>query len=727
MKTLISTLILSALFVPGSLFAQYSIQYFDDASEVSLTQQGVFTVPIQKGLPLLSLDSVATDNSQLEFLTVGENTALVINEKTEFTLPDQDSQPGIGSTMPILLSQGKLRTIVASNANPINIDLGSTRVSATYGEFIVGYNDDNSIEVTSYYGDIRVTDPENGIDELVTEQSAIRISNNIVSYLEQDIDQLARKINEIPFQGTNIRAIPGYQEIVPPERTIDGLVTAGTRLKNTFEDGALFGAQEWIPNPDKAFSLRMNVGLITIGEHSYGSANMQPHIRTKNFRATFNIGFAIRSGTDATDPTNWYRPWGNLEWDFGATHFKTDLLKGTFDLINDVLLKINILEVYKDSDPFYLRLGTLDPLYVGTGSLIGGYTNSPNYPFKRRSGAFLNANLNTFGFFVFAESITNKSLYGGRFYLNPRGKTSKAQFGLTLIADLGLSTVLDGLSDGALREYQVAKNKETGYLAGGIDFWMPIIFPTSSVLNIVIDGNFYFPYNIEDGVYTIANNSIWEPSTKSVPGLASLIGFGGENSKEKNVSVSYLFSFQYLGSITLPRTIGPRYDRNRLFLIKNFVALSEINEGLATQEQDNTISAYSFGLRFDLGITGNFGYSISASYFLPMTIENDILNVEGRHELYFNFDLHPETWPFTLSVYANFHDVVKTFTGEVPFLHEYTDIGASLIASPFDYLSFEIRGGLSLLEDTDGYYTIDPTTNRFASGGTLLFLINLHI
>ncbi len=702
-------------------------------------QQGIFESPIQNGVPVLASDVLRTRNSQVEFLPIDQQAALVINEDTEFSIPAIDSLAGQNNPYAIALSEGKIRAIVSPGTTPIQVNLGTTQIRAQSGEFIAAYNADKSIEITAYYGEIFVTDATNNIATTVPAQSALIIRNGVAQSIGQSTDQLVEKTNELPFYAIPIAKMPGYQQTLPPE-LIDN---KEIRMVNKQDLGDEFDVSQYVPNLSDTFGLTMNVGALTIGEHSYGFATVQPTLNFESFRAAFNIGAGIRTGAviyenDEFNMESVYRPRGNFEWDFGTTYFaEGDTLNGVFDVINDVLLKIHVLEIFDVYDPFYMRIGVLEPIYVGNGSLVFGFTNTPDYPAGRQSGLYLSTTTERIEFSVFAESITPFSLYGGRFAFQSTRKASSLKIGLTVIADFGLSRVIMGVPEGTpadfinpanpILEYQIARVLSQGYLASGIDFQLPIIFPNSSVFNLTIEGNLLFPFSYDGFTFDFASNSIWDPTTKSTPGLSGLVGFSGEATINNNFILSYLASFQYLGSIALPHIITNDYDRNRLFLVKNFMRLNFVDDGIASQDHLTAIGSYSFGFGFNLRLQSKLGFSVAASYFLPATIQNGGLNIDGNHELTLNIDVAPDSWPVGITVYSNFYDVLGVFSGSVPFFSEYTDMGASITIDPYPYLSFEVRGGVTLLEQLDGHYEIDTATGQFVTGGSLLFLITLRI
>ncbi len=721
-------------------FSQYAIQYVDDSAKVEILQEGSFLTEALEGTPLFELDTITTQESQVEFATTNGNSALVLDDNASITLAEFSDIEQMTYSPAITLTKGKIRTIVASDETPLEMSLGTASIYSDSGEFIAWYMDDGSIEITAYYGTIIITDEIFGIDQIIPNMSSIVIRNGIVETLEEEPITLARKMIEIPFRTLEISNIPGYQETFSPEYLAEIEKGAEVELVRVSEGTIIYDPEEWMPTVDPALFFESTIGSLTVGEYSYGIAALKPSINLERLRLKLHLGVGVRAGTDATDFQNWYRSRGNFEWDFGTSYFATDLLTGVFDLLTDLSLKIEYLEIFSRQDPIFFRIGLIENIREAMGTFYGGFTNAPNFPIAKQSGLFLDVNLDYTGFKFFTESFSNESLYGGRFYFRPGGRSiASAELGLNFLADLGLSKVVRSIPDGTpeeltdttnpLRAYQIAKSLNLGYLAAGVDIRLPVVFPTTSEFNLVIDGNVVLPFTNNELGFVVSNNSVWEPSSESFPGISLLAGFAGTSDLTGEVIFNYLFTAQYLGSLMRPQLLVNEYDRNRLFLINKLVAITDTDAtGAFTDEEAlATIRDYSIGARFEAGVKTRPGFSALFTYFLPAKVKPNEITFEGLHEMYLNISLESPDFFFKFSVYANLYDVLGTLSGVTPFISEYTDLGATFAIQPYEYLSFETRIALSMLEDLEGLYMANLEENRISNGGSLLLLINIRL
>src|SRR5208337_1615572 len=87
---------------------------------------------------------------------------------------------------------------------------------------------------------------------------------------------------------------------------------------------------------------------------------------------------------DMFNPSDWYHPMGNDEWNFGG------LLTGQListnpwvvaqDVLNDLLLKIRYLEWGQQRDPFFFKVGNLDDITIGHGLIMRDFANDADFP-----------------------------------------------------------------------------------------------------------------------------------------------------------------------------------------------------------------------------------------------------------------------------------------------------------------------------------------------------------
>ena len=86
----------------------------------------------------------------------------------------------------------------------------------------------------------------------------------------------------------------------------------------------------------------MEIGSVTIDGVSYSKVVVSPEVRIGRLELGFYLPVIYSS--DLFDPSSWYRPKGNNEWDFGSAYWGDDNFKAALDLATDLILKIKYLE-----------------------------------------------------------------------------------------------------------------------------------------------------------------------------------------------------------------------------------------------------------------------------------------------------------------------------------------------------------------------------------------------
>ncbi|HCL55657.1 MAG TPA: hypothetical protein DHW82_01420 [Spirochaetia bacterium] len=110
--------------------------------------------------------------------------------------------------------------------------------------------------------------------------------------------------------------------------------------------------------------------------------------------------------------SNFYsvKNWGNYdEWNF----------KDEKDVTHDLLFKIKYFKIKERGDIFYVFLGNLEDVVIGSGFMVDGFANSPLFPVQRIMGAEGGFDMGMAGLSLFTNDVYNPEIMGGRFFLRP--------------------------------------------------------------------------------------------------------------------------------------------------------------------------------------------------------------------------------------------------------------------------------------------------------------------
>src|SRR6266702_544598 len=114
----------------------------------------------------------------------------------------------------------------------------------------------------------------------------------------------------------------------------------------------------------------------------------------------------------------------NLEFDSSGT-----LRKENFNEFSDYLSVIRYLRYGKETDQFFFKLGALDYVALGHGSIINNYDNSPSFD-SRHTGLQLNGNAPEWGLQSIYGNFGQAGVVGVRPFVRPLRFTSLADIPL---------------------------------------------------------------------------------------------------------------------------------------------------------------------------------------------------------------------------------------------------------------------------------------------------------
>ncbi|MDX9827007.1 MAG: hypothetical protein RBT73_04615 [Spirochaetia bacterium] len=325
--------------------------------------------------------------------------------------------------------------------------------------------------------------------------------------------------------------------------------------------GGGFGASvmEWVRD-----HVGMEIGSVMIDGTSYSKVVVSPEVRIG--RLELGLYLPVIYSSDLFDPSSWYRPKGNNEWDFGAAYWGSDNVKGALDLAADLILKIKYLEYGEPlEDIFFIKLGNLHGLSIGHGLIMRDYRNDSDFPSVRRVGVNTGIDFGGFGFEALVNDLPIPQIYGTRLYFRPF-KASKLAIGVSGVADIDAAAELEGtIYDGLAGSF--------GFLGAGLDLDLPIIKSSPALgLRAFADVAATIPYlgsavinpdtglPISEGLKT---ELLWDGGPHN---WGAATGFMG------NLAfIDWRLEYRYFTGLFRPAFFDATYERTRSSLVQDYL------------------------------------------------------------------------------------------------------------------------------------------------------------
>jgi len=194
------------------------------------------------------------------------------------------------------------------------------------------------------------------------------------------------------------------------------------------EDTAIPGTA--VPAADP-FGMGLLFGAVTLEGTVYNSIQLMPEFEFGKFALALdlNFRFTMQGNQFRVYEKDWYFPEG-----------------GTFsEYLNLYLSKFEYIRYGTEVDPLYIHLGALPGVNLGTGFIVGGYTNMNLRPERKLFGAELVfdgslVNFPYLGIDVFTSNVSAWDLFGARLYARPLAFASSS---LINRMEIGFSGVWD--------------------------------------------------------------------------------------------------------------------------------------------------------------------------------------------------------------------------------------------------------------------------------------------
>lgn len=312
--------------------------------------------------------------------------------------------------------------------------------------------------------------------------------------------------------------------------------------------------------------LSLEMGSVAINGTNYSKLVLSPEMRLGKLKLGLYLPVIYRD--DLFDPSTWYAPGGNNEWDFGGSKWSTDWQAAALDAAHDTLLKIKYVEYGEQlQDTMFFKVGNLKGLTIGHGLVMRDYRNDTEFPAVRRIGANIGYDFGIVGFEALANDLPVPDIAGGRFYFRPIPGAKLA---------VGISGVVDMRPGAELPAGTwAAATSSVKFASGGVDLDMPIIPATPAFgMRAFADAAATVPW------VSTAFSSPLNPSVTVTPGLRTDLIYDG-TLRNWGAAAGFLgnmlfldwrVEYRYFNGIFKPAFYDATYDRMRANLTKTYVS-----------------------------------------------------------------------------------------------------------------------------------------------------------
>ena len=415
-------------------------------------------------------------------------------------------------------------------------------------------------------------------------------------------------------------------------------------------------------------NMGMEIGSVTIDGTSYSKVVLAPEVRIG--RLKLGLYLPVIYNDDLFNPSTWYEPGGNNEWDFGAGYWGVNTFKAVMDVAADLVLKVKYLEYGQPlEDPFFVKIGNLHDLTIGHGLIMRNYRNDSDFPSIRRTGVNTGIDFGGFGFEALANDLPVPEIFGARLYFRPI-KNSKLAFGISGVADLAASKDLAGTAYAAAADNFV-------FVGSGVDLDLPIIKSNSIFsLRAFADASATIPYvktgfsslnagatkDISSGFQT---SLLWDGGPKNWGAATGFLG--------NVLFIDWRLEYRYFTGIFRPAFFDSTYERSRSIYVQQYIAYLDGSQSISTAP---TV----------MGIYGEAGFSLF----------KDKLSLSVGY-----------MWPwdpaagFTLSAVANdeFHAGIAIKKGLIPVV----DVAGAIYYDKWGLVNSLVDGSFVFFDDKTAF------------------------
>ncbi|MFP4491920.1 MAG: FecR domain-containing protein [Spirochaetaceae bacterium] len=411
--------------------------------------------------------------------------------------------------------------------------------------------------------------------------------------------------------------------------------------------------------------LGFEIGSVTMDGDTYSKAIIKPRLELGRLKMSLYLPIIYQN--DLFDPDDWYEPKGNNEWSFGADQdWNNDPWNSLADLARDIALKIHYIQWAEQRDPFYFKLGNLDNMSLGHGSIMKNYANDKDFPSIRRVGFNMGIRGESGGFEAVVNDFTEPYIFGGRVFVTPIGKLS---FGASTVTDI------DPVSTAEREEGTDFGDAEMSFIVSGVDVELPIV--ESDLLSIVpyADAAVFIPEKNGNFYHDTLYDSSTDFSTDSFRNYGLSAGFLG------NIAmVDYTLEYRYYNGLFRHSFFGPNYERARgRYAEEVFAYIDAFDNDESLPGSDKT----TMGVFGDAQATLFNAFAFSAGYMWPWQ-EVDMDEPESfGDELSMSLRVLPDVIP-VLGIYGGVGYTRTNFvpmlvSDELTFFDSYASFGGEIV------------------------------------------------
>lgn len=596
------------------------LEYFGSAGQIRIIDaEGFEAGDIYFGYDLAVGDRIITTNTTAEIRLNPNGSIVKLAAHTEFRI---DGLAGVRQSPKngFSLLSGKLRTVAARGSS---------------GRF--------EIRTPTAVCGVRGTDF--GMAVVRGSMEAVAVQEGLVSFIKnsgeelslgagqaadafaavfQSINLTAAQMNDafqgMDFEGLDPAAVPREepqqtaQRETPPE-TVEPVDTTGQDALGSP------GGEPGILDPVFGFLreyMGMEVGSVTIAGETYSRVILQPFFKIGKLKAAFYLP-VIYTG-DLFNSNDWYHPKGNNEWSFGSDYnWNKRPMAAAGDLLRDLALKIRYIEYGDQRDPFFVKVGNINNMTLGHGSLVRHFANDTDFPAVRRVGLNLGIDAGHAGFEALTADLAEPEIFGGRFYLRPF-YPFRLGFGFSAAADIDPAGDLP--EDYASPLGTHPREVDPRFIAVAADIDFPLFEGNLASMIFFVDGAGLLPYlRNEFGSSSLGTRGLIHEAFFTTDGGGEFRNYGLMAGVFGNFSVlDYRLEYRQHRGIFRPGFFGPGYDRIRGARSGELLAYLENPSG-------PDFDATTLGIYGEAGFTLLQHLRFEAGYLWPFELEGGKVSV----------------------------------------------------------------------------------------------------
>ena len=619
----------------AGLFAQSEdpaalLVYYEDPAEIEVRSREDSPIALSTGMELRAGDTVRTGATVAELQLEPNGTIIKLARETTFTV--EQLQRSQDTANEFSLVKGKLRAIAARSGVGAKYRVSTPSAVCGVRGTDFGLISLPGEEETAFVAQGTVEYRKLATNESLTLTSGMKANALAETFeaIRMSREQLNDILRDVQFEKLAPKNVPGHSPAEPEadeeksaeedeeEEQKDQADQEEARIgeKGTGDEGsgltpglAMTAGEARAADAGGAAGegalsrylgnyLGFEIGTVTMEGETYSKAVIKPHYEGEKLR--FALFLPIIYTDDLLDRNEWYEPEGNDEWSFGSDEDWDDApQKASRDLLRDLALKLHYLEWGDRRDPFFLKLGNLDNMSLGHGSIMKNYANDADFPAVRLLGLNLGIRGARGGFETVLNDVADPEIFGGRLFVTPIGALT---FGASAVTDI------DPLSAADQTAMELEAIDRMSFNSFGLDVELPIVegdllsivpYADAAVFVPERDGEFY-----HDTVYTSSDE--FEPESFHNYGLSA--GFLGNIT-----AVEYSLEYRYSEGLFHHSFFGPSYERIR------GMRAAEVNAYLDAHETDskNPYNEVTMGIYGDAAAELFDAVAFSAGYMWP--------------------------------------------------------------------------------------------------------------